>query len=116
MTIETGILVFVRFLLYSIVIYNLLVLIFSANNRKNAKSYSVNIIYVLIFGVFDLMTVVRLLKDSTEIIQALGNYAMTPLLLVLAIKLGLQAHREEQEYISDTRKENRNVLTNHNPR
>lgn len=101
-------LVFVRSILYPVIGFLLLVMAYSANNRHNAKAFSVHLLTSVLFFILGLMTIVRITIDSTQTINNIGNYAITPVLVALGITLVRMALAEEQKYIQDTKKGNTN--------
>jgi len=92
-------LVFIRAILYPVVAFLLLVFAYSGN-RKKAKMFGTHILIASMFMILGLMAVVRLALDSSQIITNIGNFVITPMLVLLGLNLARHAVREEKSLIA----------------
>lgn len=94
----------IRAFLYPLSVYFILTMAFSTNNRNRARVFTIHVLTAVIFSILGLMTLVRLFFDSESTISNLGNYAITPVLIVFVASLIKFSIQEEKRYVKETKK------------
>jgi hypothetical protein len=94
-------LVVLRAFLYPLISFMICVVAYSTNNRHHARLFRIHLMTAVIFAILGAMAMIRAILNDDQMISALGNYLITPILILYVINLAKIAIGEERNYVRE---------------